>query len=262
MSGLDFGIAGKKAIVCASSKGLGFGCANALAAVGVDLVMCARGADRLAESANQLRKKHGVKITEVACDVTTEEGRTKILDAAGRVDILVNNAGGPPPGDFRDWTRDTWIAALDANMLTAFALIQAVIEPMIDQKFGRIVNITSGSVKSPIPALGLSNGARAALTGFCGGLARQVAQHNVTVNGLLPGQYNTDRIETIIANTAKTENISITAARDMLEKRNPTKRLGEIHEFGFACAWMCSEHSGYLTGQNILIDGGSFNSTF
>ena len=141
---------------------------------------------------------------------------------------------------------------LGFNMLTAFALIQAVIDPMIDQKFGRIVNVTSGSVKSPIPALGLSNGARAALTGFCGGLARQVAQHNVTVNGLLPGQYNTDRIETIIANTAKNENISLAAARDMLEKRNPTKRLGEIHEFGFACAWMCSAHSGYLTGQNIL----------
>ena len=165
--------------------------------------MCARGADRLAMSASQLRKKYSVEITEVACDVTTEDGRAAILDAAGRVDILVNNAGGPPPGDFRDWTRDTWISALDANMLTAFALIQAVIDPMIDQKFGRIVNITSGSVKSPIPTLGLSNGARAGLTGFCGGLARQVAQHNVTVNGLLPGQYNTDRIETIIANTAK-----------------------------------------------------------
>jgi hypothetical protein len=155
MSGLDFGIVGKKAVVCASSRGLGFGCANALAAVGVNLVICARGAERLAESANQLRKKHGVEVTEVACDVTTEEGRAAILDAAGRVDILVNNAGGPPPGDFREWTRDTWIAAFDANMLTAFALIQSVIDPMIEQKFGRIVNITSGSVKSPIPALGL-----------------------------------------------------------------------------------------------------------
>ena len=261
MSGLDFGIAGKKAIVCASSKGLGFGCAEALASVGVNLLMCARGRDRLQQSANQLRKKYGVEITEVVCDVTTEEGRKAILEVAGRVDILINNAGGPPPGDFRDWTRDTWIAALDANMLSAFAMIQAVIDPMIDQKFGRIVNITSGSVKTPIPALGLSNGARAALTGFCGGLARQVAQHNVTVNGLLPGQYNTDRIETIIANTAKSENISLPMARKMLESRNPTKRLGEIHEFGFACAWMCSAQSGYLTGQNILIDGGSFNST-
>ena len=231
-------------------------------AVGVNLVMCALGSDRLAMSARQLRKKYSVEITEVACDVTTEDGRAAILNAAGQVDILVNNSGGAAPGDFRDWTRDTWINALDANMLTALALIQAVIDPMIDQKFGRIVNITSGSVKSPIPALGLSNGARAGLTGFCGGLARQVAQHNVTVNGLLPGQYNTDRIETIIANTAKKENISLAAARDMLEKRNPTKRLGEIHEFGFACAWMCSAHSGYLTGQNILIDGGSFNSTF
>ncbi len=261
MSGLDFGITGKKAIVCASSRGLGFGCANALAAVGVNILMCARGADRLHDAAQQLRKKHDVDVTEVVCDVTTQDGRDKILAAAGNVDILVNNAGGPPPGDFRDWTRDTWIAALDANMLTAFSLIQAVIDPMIKQKFGRIVNITSGSVKSPIPALGLSNGARAALTGFSAGLARQVAKNNVTVNGLLPGQYNTDRIETIIANTAKAENISLEAARDMLEKRNPCRRLGEVHEFGFACAWMCSAHSGYLTGQNILIDGGSFNST-
>ena len=258
---LDFGIAGKKAVVCASSKGLGFGCADALAAVGVNLVMNARTAETLAEAADRIREKHGVEVTEVAADITTDEGRASVLEAAGHVDILVNNAGGPPPGDFRDWTRETWIKALDANMLAAFELIKAVVDPMIDNKFGRIVNITSGSVKSPIPMLGLSNGARAALTGFCAGLSRQVAQHNVTVNGLLPGQFNTDRIESLITNSAKAEGRSREDVRATLEERNPAKRLGEIEEFGFACAWMCSAHSGYLTGQNILIDGGSFNST-
>jgi 3-oxoacyl-[acyl-carrier protein] reductase len=258
---LDFGISGKTAVVCASSKGLGFGCADALAAVGVNLVMNARTAETLAGAADKIRTRHGVSVTEVASDITTPEGRTAVLDAAGQVDILVNNAGGPPPGDFRDWTRETWVEAFDANMLAAFDLIKAVVDPMIDRRFGRIVNITSGSVKSPIPILGLSNGARAALTGFCAGLARQVAQHNVTVNGLLPGQFNTDRIESLINNTAKNEGRSPEDVRATFEARNPAKRLGEIEEFGFACAWMCSAHSGYLTGQNILIDGGSFNST-
>ena len=258
---VDFGIAGKTAIVCASSKGLGFGCADALAAVGVNLVMNARTADTLAQAAHTIRDCHGVHVIEVACDITTEDGRAEILAAAGHVDILVNNASGPPPGDFRDWTRDTWIAALDANMLAAFDLIKGVVDPMIENKFGRIVNITSGSVKSPIPQLGLSNGARAALTGFCAGLSRQVARHNVTVNGLLPGQFNTDRIEMLIANMAKTEGRTPAEVRTTLEERNPTGRLGEIEEFGFACAWMCSARSSYLTGQNILIDGGMFNST-
>ena len=258
---LDFGISGKTAVVCASSKGLGFGCADALAAVGVNLVMNARTAETLAGAADKIRTRHGVSVTEVASDITTPEGRTAVLDAAGQVDILVNNAGGPPPGDFRDWTRETWVEAFDANMLAAFDLIKAVVDPMIDRRFGRIVNITSGSVKSPIPILGLSNGARAALTGFCAGLARQVAQHNVTVNGLLPGQFNTDRIESLINNTAKNEGRSPEDVRATFEARNPAKRLGEIEECGFACAWMCSAHSGYLTGQNILIDGGSFNST-
>ena len=258
---LDFGISGKTAIVCASSKGLGFGCADALAAVGVNLVMNARTAETLAAAADRIRTKHGVSVTEVASDITTPDGRAAVLDAAGQVDILVNNAGGPPPGDFRDWNRETWIEAFDANMLAAFDLIKAVVDPMIERRFGRIVNITSGSVKSPIPMLGLSNGARAALTGFCAGLSRQVAQHNVTINGLLPGQFNTDRIESLINNTAKAEGRSPADVRATFEGRNPTKRLGEIEEFGFACAWMCSAHSGYLTGQNILIDGGSFNST-
>ena len=223
--------------------------------------MNARTAETLADAADRIRSKHGVSVNEVASDITTPDGRAAVLDAAGQVDILVNNAGGPPPGDFRDWTRETWIEAFDANMLAAFDLIKTVIDPMIARRFGRIVNITSGSVKTPIPMLGLSNGARAALTGFCAGLSRQVAQHNVTINGLLPGQFNTDRIESLISNTAKAEGRSRAEVRETFEQRNPAKRLGEIEEFGFACAWMCSAHSGYLTGQNILIDGGSFNST-
>ena len=258
---LDFGISGKTAVVCASSKGLGFGCADALAAVGANLVMNARTAETLAKAADRIRERHGVSVIEVASDITTAEGRAAVLEAAGQVDILVNNAGGPPPGDFRDWTRETWFQAFDANMLAAFDLIKTVVDPMIERRFGRIVNITSGSVKTPIPMLGLSNGARAALTGFCAGLARQVAQHNVTINGLLPGQFNTDRIELLINNTANNEGRSPEDVRATFEDRNPAKRLGEIEEFGFACAWMCSAHSGYLTGQNILIDGGSFNST-
>ena len=258
---LDFGITGKTAIVCASSKGLGYGCAEALAKAGANLVMCARGSDLLEKSAETLRAETGVSIKTVACDITSEEGRSAVLEAAGQVDILVNNAGGPPPGNFRDWTRDDWIAAIDANMLTAIELIKAVIDPMIERRFGRIVNITSGAVKNPIPALGLSNGARAGLTGFVAGLSREVAPHNVTINGLLPGQFNTDRIEALIENSARGQNVSKDEMRDIIEQRNPAKRLGEIHEFGFTCAWLCSANSGYVTGQNILIDGGSFNST-
>ena len=183
-----------------------------------------------------------------------------MLAAAGHVDILVNNAGGPPPGDFREWSREDWIRALDANMLTAIELIKSVIDPMIDNKFGRIVNITSGSVKSPIPQLGLSNGARSGLTGFVGGLARQVACHNVTINGLLPGQYNTARIESLIDNTSRQANKSREQVREELEAKNPTGRLGDFDEFGFACAYICAASSGYLVGQNILVDGGAFNA--
>ena len=258
---LDFGIAGKTAVVCASSKGLGFGCAQALAGAGANLVMCARGSDLLEQSADKLREATGVRVQTVACDITTSDGRAAVLEAAGDVDIMVTNAGGPAPGNFRDWTREDWIAAIDSNMLTAIELMKAVIDPMIERRFGRIVNITSGAVKNPISALGLSNGARAGLTGFVAGVSREVAAHNVTVNCLLPGQFNTDRIETLIANNAKTHNVSKEEWRNTNEQRNPSKRLGEIEEFGFACAWLCSAHSGYVSGQNILIDGGAFNST-
>ncbi|MGC6412229.1 MAG: SDR family oxidoreductase [Candidatus Puniceispirillaceae bacterium] len=257
---IDFGIEGRKAVVCASSKGLGFGCAEALARAGVNLVMCARTADQLEAAADQLRRKTEVEITTVACDITSDEGRAAVLEAAGHVDILVNNAGGPPPGDFRDWTREDWIAAIDANMLTAIELMKAVIDPMINKKFGRIVNITSGSVKSPIPQLGLSNGARAGLTGFVAGLSRQVAMHNVTINNLLPGQFNTDRIEGLIANRATNEGRTKSEVRKELETKTPAGRLGEIQEFGMACAWMCSAQAGFLVGQNILLDGGNLNA--
>ena len=258
---IDFGLKSKKAVVCASSKGLGLACADALAQTGVNLVMCARGADVLEASAESIRTRTGVEVITVACDITSEEGRAAVLEAAGHVDILVNNAGGPPPGDFRDWSRDDWIAALDANMLTAIELIKSVLDPMIENKFGRIVNITSGSVKSPISTLGLSNGARAGLTGFIGGLARQVARHNVTINGLLPGPFNTDRIENNIKFLARQSNQTPEAIRAGMEERNPSGRLGSPKEFGFACAYICSAHSGFLVGQNILLDGGNFNSS-
>ena len=258
---MDLGIKGKLAILCASSRGLGFGCANELAANGVDLVMNGINADRLNDAADRIRSKHGVNIVAVAADITTEQGRADVLGAADRVvDILVNNAGGPPPGDFRDWERDDWMNAVNANMLTPIEMIKAVIDPMINQRFGRIVNITSGSVKNPIPHLGLSNGARAGLTGFVAGLARQVAQHNVTINGLLPGQFNTDRITSLFEARAKKEGMPAAEVRAEAEAGNPSRRLGEASEFGQACAFLCGAHSGYVVGQNLLIDGGAFNA--
>jgi len=259
---MDLGLNGRQAIVCASSKGLGLGCAEELAANGVNLIMNSRTADVLNASADRLRDAYGVKVTAVAADITTEDGRKAVLDAAdGVVDILVNNAGGPPPGDFRNWSMDDWHKALNDNMLTPIELIKAVIDPMIDQRFGRIVNITSGSVKNPIPQLGMSNGARAGLTGFVAGLARQVAQHNVTINNLLPGQFDTDRIASLFASRAKIEGREAADLRAEAEARNPCRRIGHIKEFGQACAFLCSAHSGYVVGQNLLVDGGAFNSS-
>ena len=258
---LDFGISGRKALICASSRGLGYGCAEALAKCGVSLVLNARDEEKLCIACDSLQRKTGAKIDYVAADITTDEGRNAVLKKAGRVDILVNNAGGPPKGHFKDWKRDDWIRAIDQNMLTSIEMIKAVIDSMVMNKFGRIVNITSGSVKSPIRELGLSNGARAGLTGFVAGIAREYAQYNVTINNLLPGQFNTARIENLIKTRAKEEGISTQKLRANLQRENPSGRLGEIVEFGFACAWICSVHSGYLVGQNILLDGGAFNST-
>ena len=258
---MDLGIKGRKAIVCASSKGLGLACAEELAANGVNLVMNARTADVLQASADRLRETYGVAVEAVPCDITTPDGRAAVLEAAGHVDILVNNAGGPPPGDFRDFSMDDWHAALNSNMLTPIELIKAVIDPMINEGFGRIVNITSGSVKNPIPQLGMSNGARAGLTGFVAGLARQVARHNVTVNNLLPGQFDTDRIAGLFNARSQKEGRPAAELRAEAEAANPCGRIGHIKEFGHACAYMCSAHAGYLVGQNILIDGGAFNSS-
>ena len=258
---MDLGIKGKLAIVCASSRGLGLGCARALAANGVHLVMNGTNLARLESVAGDIAKQYGVEVVACAADITTESGRAQVLGAAdGKADILINNAGGPPPGDFRDWGREAWLDALNANMLTPIEMMKAVIDPMIARKFGRIVNITSGSVKNPIPLLGLSNGARAGLTGFVAGLSRQVAEHNVTINNILPGQFNTDRINALFEARAAAEGASADDIRAKAEAANPCRRLGEADEFGSLCAFMCSAQAGYLVGQNLLLDGGAFNA--
>ena len=258
---MDLGIAGKKALVCAASKGLGRGCAMSLAREGADVVITARTAETLEATAAEIREATGANVVAVAGDITTDQGRADALAAAGDIDILVNNAGGPPPGDFRDWTRDDWIAALDANMLTAIELIKATVDPMIERKFGRIVNITSSAVRSPIEVLGLSNGARAGLTGFVAGISRKTVAHNVTINNLLPGPFNTDRLRGGAKAMAGKAGISVEEAIQMRADENPAKRLGEPEEFGDACAYICSAQAGYFTGQNFLIDGGGYPGT-
>jgi 3-oxoacyl-[acyl-carrier protein] reductase len=259
---MDMGLRGKTALVCASSKGLGRGCAFSLAREGVNLVITARGKEALEQTAQEIRAATGVKVTAVACDITTEAGRKLALAACPDPDILINNAGGPPPGDFRNWTRDTWIAALDANMLTPIELIKATVDGMIGRKFGRIVNITSSSVKAPIEILGLSNGARSGLTGFVAGIARKTVAHNVTINNLLPGSFDTDRIRTTVEAQAKTRGLSIEAVRKERMALCPAGRFGDPAEFGDACAYLCSAQAGYVTGQNFLIDGGSYPGTY
>lgn len=258
---MDLGIKGKRALVCASSKGLGRGCAEALAAAGVNLVMNARSEGPLQEAAEAIRAAHGVEVTAIAADITTEEGRAKVLEAAGTLDILVTNAGGPPPGAWSDWDRDDFIRALDANMLTPIALMKACLPGMMDRGWGRVVNITSQSVKSPIPALGLSNSARAGLTGYVAGTSRQVAPHGVTVNNMLPGIHATDRAVSLDGGVAKSESISVDEARKRREATIPARRYGTAAEFGAMCAFLCSQHAGFIVGQNILLDGGAVNAT-
>ena len=258
---MDYGIAGRKAIVCAASKGLGRACAMALAREGVDVVITARTAETLARTAEDIRRETGATVTPVAGDITTEAGRAAALAACPNPDILVNNAGGPPRGDFRDWDRDTWIKAVDANMLTPIFLIKAVIDGMIARKFGRIVNITSASVKSPIPHLGMSNGARAGLTGFVAGIARQVARHNVTINGLLPGPFLTDRLRSSSIGLAKASGRTVEEEIAERAKASPAGRVGDPFEFGEACVFLCAASSGFVVGQNLVLDGGAFNST-
>jgi 3-oxoacyl-[acyl-carrier protein] reductase len=258
---MDSGLRGKRALVCAASKGLGRACATALAGEGVDVTITARGAETLEATAAAIRAATGAKVTTVAGDITTEAGRAAALAACPDPDILVNNAGGPPPGDFRDWGRDDWIKAVDANMLTPIFLIKAVIDGMIARRFGRIVNITSASVKSPIPHLGMSNGARAGLTGFVAGLARQVARHNVTINALLPGPFLTDRLRSTTAGLAQKSGRSVEDEIAERAKSSPAGRVGDPAEFGAACVFLCAASSGYVVGQNLVLDGGAFNST-
>ena len=258
---MDLGIRGKRAIVCASSKGLGRGCAEALAAAGVNLVMNARGAEALHAAADEIRAAHGVEVTAVAADVTTPDGRAELLDACPTPDILVTNAGGPPPGIWSDWEREDFIRALDANMLTPIALIKAVLPGMMERRWGRIVNITSQSVKAPIPALGLSNSARAGLTGYVAGTSRQVAHAGVTINNMLPGIHATDRAIALDGNVARQKNISVEDAKKEREATIPARRYGTAEEFGAMCAFLCSVHAGFIVGQNILLDGGGVNST-
>ena len=258
---MDLGIAGKRALVTASSKGLGRGCAEALAAAGVDLVLNARGAEALDATAEAIRSAHGVTVTAVAGDITQADARARVLEAAGQIDILVTNAGGPPPGLWSDWSREDFIAALDANMLTPIALMQAALPGMMDRGWGRVVNITSGSVKAPIPQLGLSNSARAGLTGFVAGTSRQVAGKGVTINNLLPGIHDTDRAVGLDGNVAKAQGITPAEARARREATLPVGRYGTAAEFGATCAFLCSAHAGFIVGQNILVDGGGINAT-
>ena len=258
---MDLGIGGKRALVCASSKGLGLGCAEALAEAGVALVMNGRGSDALEAAAEEIRQRHGADVTTVAADVTTDAGREAVLKAAGDVDILVTNAGGPPPGMWTDWDRDDFTAALDANMLTPIAFMKALLPGMMERGWGRVVNITSQSVKSPIPVLGLSNSARAGLTGYVAGTSRQVAPHGVTINNILPGIHATDRAVSLDSGVSNAKGISLDEARAEREATIPARRYGTAAEFGATCAFLCSQHAGYIVGQNILLDGGSVNTT-
>lgn len=265
---MDLGIKGKWALVGGASKGLGLGCAQALAAEGVHVVMVARGADALKAAASGIRATSpGVQVIPVAADITTPEGRAAALGAAGgpgtAFDIVINNAGGPPPGDFRQWDRDTWIKALDANMLGPIELIKATVDGMAERGFGRIVNITSGAVKAPIDILGLSNGARSGLTGFVAGVARSgVAAQGVTINNLLPGAFDTDRLKATMAGASQKTGKPIEAVADARRQTIPARRFGSSEEFGAICAFLCSVHAGYITGQNVLADGGAYPGTF
>ena len=259
---MDLGIRGKTGLVCAASKGLGRGCAEALAEAGVDLVINARGAEALEATAREIAAKHGVTVTPVAADITTDAGRAAVLQAlGGRADILVTNAGGPPPGSWTDWTRDDFIRAIDANMLTAIALMQALVPGMMERGWGRVVNITSQSVRTPIAILGLSNTARAGLTGFVAGMSRQVAPSGVVVNNLLPGIHATDRAYALDKGVSAAEGIGITEARRKREATIPTHTYGLPQDFGATCAFLCSQQARFIIGQNILLDGGASNST-
>ncbi len=265
---MDFGIKGRWALVCGASKGLGLGCARALAMEGAHLVMVARGAPALEQAAAALRADPalpaGTQVLAVVADITTPEGRAAAFAAHADYDIVVTNAGGPPPGDFRDWDREAWIKAVDANMLTPIELIKATVDSMAARGFGRIVNITSGAVKAPIDVLGLSNGARSGLTGFVAGVARtpKLVAAGVTINNLLPGAFDTDRLRVTMEGAAKKAGKDVEAIADARRKTIPAQRFGQPDEFGAACLFLCSRQAGYITGQNLLIDGGAYPGTY
>ena len=264
---MDLGIKGKWALVCGASKGLGFGCAQALVREGVHVLIVARGAPALEAAAAQLRtdpaRPEGTDVQLLVADITSVEGRAAVFALRGDFDIVITNAGGPPPGDFRQWDRDTWIKAVDANMLTPIELIKATVDGMAARGFGRIINITSSAVKAPIDILGLSNGARSGLTGFVAGVSRsKLASQGVTINSLLPGAFDTDRLKGTMAGTAQKTGQSIEAVAEARRKSIPAQRFGTAEEFGAICAFLCSQHAGYMTGQNVLADGGAYSGTF
>ena len=264
---MDLGIAGKWALVCGASKGLGLGCAQALVREGVNVLIVARGAEVLQTAAANLiadsARPAGAEVLFVAADITTEAGRAAVFAVRRDFDIVVTNAGGPPPGDFRDWDRDAWIKAVDANMLTPIELIKATVDGMAARGFGRIVNITSSAVKSPIDILGLSNGARSGLTGFVAGVSRSgLAAQGVTINNLLPGAFDTDRLRGNMAGVAQKTGKPVDAIIDTRRKAIPAQRFGTPEEFGAICAFLCSQHAGYMTGQNVLADGGAYPGTY
>lgn len=264
---MDLGLTGRWALVCGASRGLGFGCAQALVREGVHVLMVARRPDVLAAAAAQLAAEDaaasGAQVLHCAADITTPAGRAAAFAIRKDFDIVVTNAGGPPPGTFRDWDRDAWLRALDANMLTPIELIKATVDGMAQRGFGRIINITSGAVKAPIDMLGLSNGARSGLTGFVAGLARSsIAAQGVTINNLLPGPFDTDRLQGLLASSAQKTGQSVEALATTRRKGIPAQRFGTPEEFGAACAFLCSPLAGFITGQNLLLDGGAFGGTF
>jgi 3-oxoacyl-[acyl-carrier protein] reductase len=265
---MDLGIAGKWALVCGASKGLGFGCAQALVREGVNVVLVARGAEALEAAVQKLiddpARPKDTAVQHVAADITTADGRTRVFDKRREFDIVVTNAGGPPPGDFRDWDREAWIKAVDANMLTPIELIKATVDGMAARGFGRIVNITSSAVKAPIDILGLSNGARSGLTGFVAGVARssKLASADVTINNLLPGAFDTDRLRGTMIGASQKTGKPIEEIAEARRKTVPAMRFGTPEEFGATCAFLCSRHASYITGQNVLIDGGAYPGTY
>ena len=259
---MDMGLKGKNAIICASSRGLGKGCAKALASEGVDLVINGRDQEVLSSTANEIRNEFNVKVIEFCADITSKGSQSKLLELCPSPDILVNNAGGPPPGDFRDWNREDWMNACIANMFTPIELIKAYVDGMQDRKFGRIVNITSSSVKAPIDILGLSNGARSGLTGFVAGIARKTIINNVTINNILPGPFDPDRLRSGFKFMSKKTGQSEKEISKARAASNPSGRFGTPNEFGAACTFLCSSHAGYITGQNLLLDGGAYPGTY